>query len=119
MGGGRLNPYHEYNMLSGTLARKKGWSNIACYSNEQVQANLDAALAATDQESANKFWHAALWDGTNGGSILGDNPYLVVGYIHHNYFVRNGLDIGTQRVHPHDHFLQVINNLNTWDVKAS
>lgn len=119
LGGGRLNPYHEYNMLSGTLARKKGWSNIACYSNEQVQANLDAALAATDQESANKFWHAALWDGTNGGSVLGDNPYLVVGYIHHNYFVRNGLDIGTQRVHPHDHFLQVINNLNTWDVKAS
>ena len=119
LGGGRLNPYHEYYMLSGTMARKKGWSNIACYSNEQVQANLDAALAATDQESANKLWHVVLWDGTNGGSILGDSPYLMVGYIHHNYFVRNGLDIGTQRLHPHDHFFQVINNLNTWDLKAS
>lgn len=116
LGGGRLTPYHEYNMLSGTKAKAKGWSNIACYSNPAVEAYMDTALASADQDSANDAWHKALWDGSTGGSILGESPYLMVGYIRHNYFVRDGLSIGEQRVHPHDHFLQVIYNLNRWDV---
>ena len=117
LGGGRLTPYHEYTCLSATKAKAKGWLNIACYANPTVEANLDEALAATDQQSAHQAWHKALWDGRTGGSILGDAPYLTIGYIRHNYFVRDGLDIGTQRVHPHDHFLQVIYNLNKWDVR--
>ena len=117
LGGGRLTPYHEYTCLSATKAKAKGWLNIACYANPTVEANLDEALAATDQQSAHQAWHKALWDGQTGGSILGDAPYLTIGYIRHNYFVRDGLDIGTQRVHPHDHFLQVIYNLNKWDVR--
>ena len=118
LGGGRLTPYHEYTCLSETKAKAKGWLNIPCYSNPTVEAHLEEALAATTQEEAYAAWHKALWDGTTGGSILGENPYLVIGYIRHNYFVRQGLDIGTQHAHPHDHFLHVIHNLNTWDIKA-
>ncbi len=117
LGGGRLTPYHEYTCLSETKAKAKGWLNIPCYANPTVEAHLDEALAATTQEAAHAAWHKALWDGTTGGSILGDSPYLVIGYIRHNYFVRDGLDIGKQHVHPHDHFLHVIHNLHTWDVK--
>ncbi|MBE6478223.1 MAG: ABC transporter substrate-binding protein [Propionibacteriaceae bacterium] len=116
LGGGRLNPYHEYTMLSNTRSHDSGWANIACYDNSTVQEHLEQALTATDQQSADEHWHKALWDGSTGGSVLGDSPYLCVGYIRHNYYVRDGLDIGTQRVHPHDHFLQVLYNLNTWDV---
>lgn len=116
LGGGRLNPYHEYTMLSNTRSHDSGWANIACYDNPTVQEHLEQALTAPDQQTADEHWHQALWDGSTGGSVLGDNPYLCVGYICHNYYVRDGLDIGAQRVHPHDHFLQVLYNLNRWDV---
>lgn len=118
LGGGRLNPYHEYTMLHSSLGHSRGWSNISCYANPIVDGHLDEALAASDQGTAREQWHAALWDGTTGGSILGDTPYVTICCITHNYFVRDGLDIGTQRVHPHDHFLQVIYNLGSWDVSA-
>ena len=38
-------------------------------------------------------------------------------YIKNNYFVRDGVDIGAQQVHPHNHFLHIIQNLHTWDVR--
>ena len=124
LGGGRLNPYHEYTMLHSSLGHSRGWSNISCYANPIVDGHLDEALAASDQGTAREQWHAALWDGTTGGSILGDAPYVTICYIvticsiTHNYFVRDGLGIGTQSVHPHDHFLQVIHNLGSWGVSA-
>ncbi|RLP11933.1 ABC transporter substrate-binding protein [Propionibacterium australiense] len=118
LGGGRLNPYHVRTMLSSALSHDSGWANIACYDNPTVEEHLEQALTATDQKSADEHWHKALWDGRTGGSVLGDNPYLCVGYIRHNYYVRDGLDIGTQRVHPHDHFLHVLYNLNTWDISG-
>ena len=37
--------------------------------------------------------------------------------IKNNYFVRDGVDIGAQQVHPHNHFLHIIQNLHTWDVR--
>ena len=118
LGGGRITPYHEYTMLSQTKARAKGWLNIACHADPTVETHLDRALAAADQDTAREEWHRALWDGTSGGSILGTAPYLTFGYIRHNYFVRDGLDIGTQRTHPHDHFLHILHNLNRWGLRG-
>lgn len=118
LGGGRLNPYHEYNMLHSSLTTARGWSNIASYKNPTVDAHLDAALAAADPQQAREHWRKALFDGATGGSIMADNPYLCVGFIRHNYFVRAGLDIGRQRVHAHDHFLHVLYNLTSWSVSA-
>ncbi len=118
LGGGRLSPYHEFTMLSQTTARTKGWLNIACHTDPVVEAHLEQALAAPDQKTAQEEWRRALWDGKTGGSLLGSAPYLTMAYIRHNYFVRDGLDIGAQHTHPHDHFLHVIHNLNRWTVRG-
>lgn len=118
LGGGRLNPYQEFTMLHSSMGRSRGWSNIACYANPDVDRHLEQALRATDPAQAQASWHRALWDGRTGGSMLGDAPYLSVGYIRHNYFIRRGLDIGRQRVHPHDHFLQVLYNVASWRVAS-
>lgn len=76
---------------------------------------MEEAIACVDTEKSLDFWHKALWDGESGGSILGDNPYITVAFIYHNYFVRNGLSIGRQKIHPHDHNVSVLFNLNEWD----
>ncbi len=117
LGGGNLTPYNVYRQLASAGTREKNWINIACYTNQAVDENLALALAATDTETAHKHWHDALWDGRTGGSILGDSPYLMCCYIKNNYFVRDGVDIGAQQVHPHNHFLHIIQNLHTWDVR--
>lgn len=119
LGGGELTPYTVYEQLSSSLVRKKGWSNIACYTSDRVDQHLKAALESSDVTTATQHWHDALWDGQTGGSILGDSPYLMCCYTRNNYLVRDGLSIGEQHVHPHDHFQQVIYNLHRWDVRGA
>ena len=119
LGGGELTPYAVYEQLSSANIRKKGWSNIACYVNERVEQHLTAALGSPDSQTATQHWHDALWDGQTGGSILGDSPYLMCCYTRNNYLVREGLSLGEQHVHPHDHFLHVIHNLHRWDVTGA
>lgn len=116
LGGGDQNPYRVYDMLSSSRRTADGFSNLGCYSNATVDGYLDAALSATSPEVANENWQKALWDGSQGGSILGDAPYLMIGYIRHNYFVRDGVSLGNQRVHAHDHNLHVLVNLAGWSV---
>ncbi len=118
LGGGKFTPYSVHNQLSSEGTREKGWLNIACCTNPTVEQNLTKALESTDTETANQHWRDALWDGETGGSILGDSPYIMCCYVRNNYFVRQGLDIGEQHLHPHDHFLHVIYNLNTWQVSS-
>ena len=48
LGGGRLNPYHEYTMLRSSSGHSRGWSNISCYANPTVDGHLDEALAAVE-----------------------------------------------------------------------
>ncbi|BDC97271.1 ABC transporter substrate-binding protein [Treponema saccharophilum] len=115
LGGGAYNPLKTYQMLAGKYTGSIGWSNLACYRNPKVDAYMEQALASTDTEQSLSFWHKALWDGESGGSILGDNPYITVAFIYHNYFVRDGLSIGKQKIHPHDHNVSVLFNLNEWD----
>ncbi|MDR1247795.1 MAG: ABC transporter substrate-binding protein, partial [Treponema sp.] len=72
----------------------------------------------TDDGEANANWRNALWDGGAGAGFLGDVPYICVGFIRHNYFVRDGLNIGVQKIHPHDHNISVLFNLNDWDIEG-
>jgi peptide/nickel transport system substrate-binding protein len=116
LGGGDYNPLKEYNMFNSGALHSPGWNNIACYSNPLVDGYMKKAIQSTDAEEANRNWRNALWDGTAGAGFLGDVPYICVGIIRHNYFVRNGLDIGVQKIHPHDHNISILFNLNEWDL---
>jgi peptide/nickel transport system substrate-binding protein len=116
LGGGDYNPLKEYNMFDSGAALNLGWNNLASYSNPLVDSYMKKAIQSTDAEEANKNWRNALWDGTAGAGFLGDVPYICVGIIRHNYFVRDGLDIGVQKIHPHDHNISILFNLNEWDL---
>ncbi len=87
-------------------------SNAAMYSNPTVDAYLDEMIAATSEEEAIELGKKAQYDGNTGANV--DFPYIWLVNIDHTYFVRDGLDIGTQRIHPHGHGAPVIQNLNEW-----
>ncbi|MDF2510727.1 MAG: peptide/opine/nickel transporter [Herbinix sp.] len=87
-------------------------SNSAMYRNPTVDGYLDAMLAATSEDEAIELCKKAQYDGTTGANV--DFPYLWLVNIDHTYFVRDGLDLGTQRIHPHGHGAPVIQNLNEW-----
>ena len=87
-------------------------SNSSMYSNDTVDGYLDSMLAATTESEAIEFAKKAQYDGETGANV--DFPYIWLVNIDHSYFVRDGLDLGTQRIHPHGHGAPVIQNLNEW-----
>ncbi len=60
---------------------------------------LKRRLAATSETEAIEFWKKAQWDGTTGLSAKGDAPWAWLVNIDHLYLVKDGLDIGEQRIH--------------------
>ncbi len=117
LGGGAYSPVYMLNALHSRFAAKGGWFNIVAYKNPVVDGYLDAAIGALDEQTANENWQKAQWDGQTGGSIQGDAPYIYLMNISHLYFVRDGLDIGKQKWHPHDHGFVVISNIMDWSWK--
>lgn len=94
-----------------------GGTNHSQYSNETVDAHVEAALDATDPETAYEEWKKVQWDdekkaGPEGED--GDHPAIWLVTIDHTYFVRDGLNLGDQIVHPHGHGWPVVYNLNEW-----
>lgn len=93
------------------------WSNIVRENNPIVDEHIRAAYLATDEKVAIKNWQKALWDGKEGGSVLGDAPYCTICYLEHLYFVRDGLDLGRQKLHTHARDLSLMANIEEWDFK--
>lgn len=87
-------------------------SNSAMYSNSTVDQYLEAMIAVTSEEEAITLCKKAQYDGNIGANA--DFPYIWLVNIDHTYFVRDGLDLGIQRIHPHGHGAPVIQNLNEW-----
>lgn len=108
---GSYSPYDLYLCFHSSMIGK-GTNNQARYSNPQVDAYLDQALAAVTPDEATQYWKLAQWDGEVGAN--GDYPWLWIVNMQHTYFVKEGLDIGNQRPHPHGHGVPVIQNLNEW-----
>ncbi|MDR0539834.1 MAG: ABC transporter substrate-binding protein [Spirochaetaceae bacterium] len=90
-------------------------SNSGMYANKTVDGYLDAMLAARSEAEAVALAKKAQYDGSTGPNA--DFPYIWLVSIDHTYFVRDGLDLGTQRIHPHGHGLPVIQNMNEWEFR--
>lgn len=89
--------------------------NCSQYSNSTVDGYIEAALEADDHDKAIEDWKKAQWDGTTGPeSENGDLPALWLVSIDHTYFVRDGLDLGEQTVHPHGHGWPIVANIEEW-----
>ncbi|MDR3170671.1 MAG: ABC transporter substrate-binding protein [Treponema sp.] len=115
-GWGSHSPMEAYNLFYGKLATT-GYNNVTNMVNPVVDRYLDAALAALSAEAANDNWRKAQWDGTTGFSSLGDATWCWIADIEHLYYVRDNLDTGHQRIHPHGHGFPVISNVKEWKFK--
>ncbi|MGJ9383567.1 ABC transporter substrate-binding protein [Salipaludibacillus sp. CF4.18] len=113
MGWGSHDPLEMYFLYSSKY-KGEGWYNSNYYSNEQVDQYMSQALEATSMDEANEYWQDAQWDGETGFSVKGDAPWAWLVNLDHLYFVREGLDIGEQKVQPHGHGWPVTDYITQW-----
>lgn len=113
MGWGDQTPMESY-LLYHSSNKGIDYYNPENYGNEIVDKYMDEALRSTDIEVANELWKKAQWDGTTGTSTLGDAPWVWLVNIDHLYYVREGLEIGEQKIHPHGHAWPLVSNLREW-----
>jgi peptide/nickel transport system substrate-binding protein len=115
-GFGSHSPVETYNLYHSKTATT-AFNNVTNVHNPTVDRYMDTAFASLDAEEANANWKKAAWDGTTGYSNQGDATWCWVANIEHLYYVRDGLDVGTQRIHPHGEGYPVISNIKEWKLK--
>lgn len=94
-------------------------TNHSQYSNAKVDAHIEAAQRAGSTDAAIEEWKKVQWDGEAGPeSENGDMPNIWLANIDHTYFVRDGLNLGTQLVHPHGHGWPVVCNIEEWKMEG-
>ncbi len=101
--------YNIYHTIDGT-----GSAEYSPYSNPAVDNYMDQALASSDLEASYELWQKAQWDGTTGVTHDGDIPWVWLVNIDHLYWVRDGLQVAEQKIHPHGHGWSVVNNVDQW-----
>lgn len=113
MGWGSHDPHEMYNIYSSESAGIE-YFNTGYYQNKTVDEYFAKALSATSEQGAIEFWKKAQWDGTTGLSAKGDAPWAWLVNIDHLYLVKDGLDIGDQRIHVHGHGWPATDNIVEW-----
>ena len=111
-GWGAHTPMELYNIYH--TEEKSGSARYFPYGNEAVDAYMDQALASGDLEESYALWQKAQWDGTTGVTQEGDIPWVWLVNIDHLYWVRDGLRVAEQKIHPHGHGWSVVNNVDQW-----
>lgn len=114
MGWGSAIPNETYYLYRSEGALLDDYYNPEGYQNEVTDGYLHAAMEALTPEQANENWRKAQWDGTTGSAMQGLCPWVWIVNLDHVTFVRDGLSIGDQPIHPHGHGLPLIQNLNHW-----
>ncbi len=111
-GWGAHTPMELYNIYH--TEEKSGSARYSPYGNEAVDAYMDQALASGDLEESYALWQKAQWDGTTGVTQEGDIPWVWLVNIDHLYWVRDGLRVAEQKIHPHGYGWSVVNNVDQW-----
>lgn len=101
--------YNLYHTIGGT-----GSAQYSPYANDAVDRYMEQALASTDLEASYELWQLAQWDGTTGVTQEGDIPWVWLVNVDHLYWVRDGLQIAEQKIHPHGHGWSIVNNVDRW-----
>lgn len=108
-GWGANSPTQLYDLTYST-----GSGNFAVYSNEAVDAHLDAALATATIEESFDEWKDAQWDGADGVGPQGDATWIWFANVNHLYFKNPSLVVAEQKPHPHGHGWSLVNNVDQW-----
>lgn len=101
--------YNIYHSMPDT-----GLAQYSPYANEKVDKYMDEALEASNLEDSYELWQKAQWDGTDGITQEGDIPWIWLCNVDHLYFVRDGLTVADQKIHPHGHGWSIVNNVDQW-----
>lgn len=112
-GWGQYSPTVLYSLYEKDLYMTGGFDNVVGYDNPEVEARMQEAIQANDQETAIAAWKEVQKTAEK------DYPYLYLVNIEHCYFVNDKLDISqeTQIPHPHGHGAPVICNMSDWKWK--
>lgn len=113
---GSHSPLELYNAFS-VNRQGSGLSNPNFYENETVEDYLDKALAATTQEEAYDYWKKAQWDGETGFTFKGDAAWVWLVNLDHLFLVNEDLEIGPQKLQPHQHNWPVTDFIENWHWK--
>ncbi|VEF49798.1 peptide ABC transporter oligopeptide-binding protein AppA [Bacillus freudenreichii] len=113
LGWGSHDPHEMFNIYSSENAGIEFY-NTGFYQNKTVDEYFEKALRATNEKDAIEYWKKAQWDGTTGLSAKGDAPWAWLVNINHLYLVKEGLDIGEQRIHVHGHGWPATDNIAEW-----
>lgn len=114
MGWGAANPYESYCLYHSAGALKDDYYNPEGYMSDVTDGYLTAAMEALTVEEAYENWRLAQWDGETGTAMKGQCPWVWIVNIDHVYYVREGLDIGAQQLHPHGASMPLLQNLQDW-----
>ena len=108
---GNHTPMEIYNIYHTDKDGK--YAKYSPYSNPVVDQYLDEALGAPSLETSYEYWQKAQWDGETG--INGDLPWIWLCNVDHLYFVKDDLEVGEQKVHPHGQGWSMVNNVDQWE----
>ncbi len=114
MGWGSASPNETYYLYRSEGALLDDFYNPEGYMDDTTDSYLDAAMKALTPEEANAYWQKVQWDGSAGTSMKGQCPWVWIVNLDHVTFVRDGLSIGQQPIHPHGHGMPLIQNLHQW-----
>ncbi len=84
--------------------------NGALYSNEEVNAEIEKALAAKTVEESYPYWISAQDQVTPDK----DSPWIWICEIQHLYFAKDGLNVVDNKIHPHGYGWTILNNVHNW-----
>lgn len=114
MGWGSDSPMTSYMLYHSSNAGKTDFYNPEFYTSEKTDEYLDKAMNSLSIEDSYEWWQKAQWDGETGTSMKGEAPWAYYVNMTHLYYVRDGLDIGKQRIHAHGQAWPLIANLAEW-----
>ena len=106
--------YNIYHTIAGNEIEGRESAQYSPYGNETVDSYMDQALASNDLEESYRLWQQAQWDGAAGVTQEGDIPWVWLVNIDHLYWVRDGLQVAEQKIHPHGHGWSLVNNVDQW-----
>lgn len=112
-GWGAHTPMELYNIYH--TSGEQGLAEYSPYANETVDQYMDEALQSSDLEASYDLWKKAQWDGSTGITQEGDIPWIWLCNVDHLYFVRDGLKVAEQKIHPHGHGWSIVNNVDRWE----
>lgn len=113
-GWGAHTPMEIYNIYHTLPDSGIGQAGYSPYANAAVDKYMDEALKSSSLEESYELWQKAQWDGTAGITQEGDIPWIWLCNIDHLYFVRDGLQVAEQKIHPHGHGWSIVNNVDQW-----